>query len=73
MRCTKCGIDNAADARFCNQCATPFQSGCLKCESRLDGIPFYLDFRPSLPGGVSNGHIGGERQTNADTADQTNV
>jgi predicted ATPase/class 3 adenylate cyclase len=31
MRCTKCGIDNAAGARFCNQCATPLSRACPKC------------------------------------------
>src|SRR5271167_3533468 len=31
MRCTKCGIQNAADARFCNQCATPLSRACPKC------------------------------------------
>ena len=30
-RCTKCGIDNAAGARFCNQCATPLGQACPKC------------------------------------------
>jgi len=31
MRCTKCGTDNAADARFCNQCATLLRRVCPKC------------------------------------------
>ena len=31
MRCSKCGADNAADARFCNQCATPLPRACPKC------------------------------------------
>ena len=31
MRCTKCGIDNAAGSRFCNQCATPLSRACPKC------------------------------------------
>jgi|SRR5208282_2416989 len=31
MRCTKCGTDNAADSRFCNQCATPLSRTCPKC------------------------------------------
>ena len=31
MRCTKCGTDNAADSRFCNQCATPLSRACPKC------------------------------------------
>jgi predicted ATPase/class 3 adenylate cyclase len=31
MRCTKCGTDNAADSRFCNQCAEPLGLACPKC------------------------------------------
>jgi len=31
MRCTKCGRDNAAGSRFCNQCATPLNRACPKC------------------------------------------
>ena len=31
MRCTNCGIENAAEARFCNQCATPLSRTCPKC------------------------------------------
>src|SRR5277367_4863236 len=31
MRCTTCGIDNAAGSRFCNQCATPLSRTCPKC------------------------------------------
>ena len=31
MRCTKCATDNAAGARFCNQCATPLSRVCPKC------------------------------------------
>src|SRR5580692_6375063 len=31
MRCTKCGTENAADSRFCNQCATPLSRACPKC------------------------------------------
>src|SRR6266851_10515123 len=31
MRCTKCGTDNAADAKFCNQCATPLKRACSQC------------------------------------------
>ena len=34
MRCTKCGIENAADSRFCNQCATPLSRACPKCASQ---------------------------------------
>jgi class 3 adenylate cyclase len=31
MRCAKCGIDNVAGSRFCNQCATPLKKRCAKC------------------------------------------
>jgi class 3 adenylate cyclase len=31
MRCSKCGTDNAAGSRFCNQCATPLGQACPKC------------------------------------------
>jgi class 3 adenylate cyclase len=31
MRCSKCGTDNAASSRFCNQCAAPFSKRCAKC------------------------------------------
>jgi hypothetical protein len=31
MRCTKCGTDNGADSRFCDQCATPLSRACPKC------------------------------------------
>ena len=30
-RCTNCGIENAVEARFCNQCATPLSRTCPKC------------------------------------------
>src|SRR5580700_10149548 len=31
MRCSECGIDNAAGSRFCNQCAAPLSKHCAKC------------------------------------------
>jgi class 3 adenylate cyclase len=31
MRCSKCGVENAAGSRFCNQCATPLSRACAKC------------------------------------------
>ncbi len=31
MRCTKCGTENAAGSRFCNQCAAPLSRACPKC------------------------------------------
>ena len=31
MLCTKCNCDNTADARYCNQCATPLNRVCPKC------------------------------------------
>ncbi len=33
MRCSKCGTDNATNARFCNQCAAPLSKHCPKCAS----------------------------------------
>jgi class 3 adenylate cyclase len=33
MRCSKCGTDNVAGSRFCNQCATPVTRRCTKCTS----------------------------------------
>src|SRR5882672_7269888 len=33
MRCSKCGTDNAAGSRFCNQCATSLNKLCPKCSS----------------------------------------
>jgi class 3 adenylate cyclase/tetratricopeptide (TPR) repeat protein len=31
MRCSKCGMDNVSNARFCNQCATPLVRRCPNC------------------------------------------
>jgi class 3 adenylate cyclase len=31
MRCSNCGIDNAAGSRFCNQCGTTIGKTCPKC------------------------------------------
>jgi class 3 adenylate cyclase len=31
MQCSKCGAENAAGARFCNQCAAPLSRRCPKC------------------------------------------
>src|SRR6202162_4528592 len=33
MRCSKCGTDNSAGSRFCNQCATSLGKLCAKCSS----------------------------------------
>jgi class 3 adenylate cyclase/tetratricopeptide (TPR) repeat protein len=33
MLCSKCGTDNVAGSRFCNQCATPLTKRCTKCTS----------------------------------------
>src|SRR5260221_6885368 len=30
-RCTKCGADNRAGAKFCSECATPFAVKCPRC------------------------------------------
>ncbi|HEY6417777.1 MAG TPA: adenylate/guanylate cyclase domain-containing protein [Candidatus Binataceae bacterium] len=31
MRCSYCGADNRAGAKFCNECATPFAAKCAQC------------------------------------------
>jgi len=31
MRCSNCGIDNAAASRFCNQCGSPLGKACPEC------------------------------------------
>jgi len=31
MRCTRCGVENDANSKFCNQCATPLNRACPKC------------------------------------------
>src|SRR6266478_8902988 len=31
MRCTKCGAENPAGLKFCNECASPFGRRCVKC------------------------------------------
>ena len=31
MRCLQCQYENASDAKFCNQCATPFVPQCASC------------------------------------------
>src|SRR3984957_10823713 len=31
MRCSECGIDNAAGSRFCNQCGAPLSKHFAKC------------------------------------------
>src|ERR1700694_1732586 len=36
MRCSKCGTDNAAGSRLCNQCATSLNKLCPKCASDND-------------------------------------
>src|SRR5262245_10778857 len=33
MHCASCGTENPAGAKFCIECATPFQSRCPKCGS----------------------------------------
>ena len=50
MRCTKCGIDNAAGARFCNQCATPLGHACPKC-ARVNALDarFCAECAAALP------------------------
>src|SRR6266436_5616769 len=31
MRCAKCGAENPAGLKFCNECAAPFGRRCVKC------------------------------------------
>jgi class 3 adenylate cyclase/predicted ATPase len=31
MRCSKCGVDNRDNARFCDGCGAPIQSQCFSC------------------------------------------
>src|SRR6266481_2215906 len=31
MRCAKCGAENPAGLKFCNECASPFGRRCVKC------------------------------------------
>jgi class 3 adenylate cyclase/tetratricopeptide (TPR) repeat protein len=31
MRCTRCGFENAADTRFCGECAAPLSRPCRSC------------------------------------------
>ena len=37
MRCSKCGVENAENSRFCDQCATPLKKRCPKCS--FDNAP----------------------------------
>ena len=54
MRCAKCGIENAADSRFCNQCATPLSRACPKC-ARLNAsdAKFCAECAEPLTSGIS--------------------
>src|SRR6202049_4434147 len=66
MRCSKCGTDNAAGSRFCNQCATSLGKLCPKCSSDnapearfcaqcaapLNGAPIHEEAKPlDVPAG----------------------
>ena len=54
MRCTKCGIENAADSRFCNQCATPLSRACPKCaRQNAPDAKFCAECAEPLTSGVS--------------------
>ena len=54
MRCTKCGIENAADSRFCNQCATPLSRACPKCaRQNAPDARFCAECAEPLTSGVS--------------------
>jgi class 3 adenylate cyclase len=35
MRCSKCESDNPAGKKFCGDCGTPLENGCLKCGTAL--------------------------------------
>jgi class 3 adenylate cyclase len=37
VRCSKCGVENAENSRFCDQCATPLKKRCPKCS--FDNAP----------------------------------
>src|SRR5215470_16815787 len=34
MKCLRCGAENRAGAKFCNECAAPIEALCPKCGSR---------------------------------------
>src|SRR5215470_4556623 len=54
MRCSDCGADNAADARFCNQCATPLAG---------HSTPPIADRAPTAPQEAPrDGRLSGERR-----------
>ena len=54
MRCTKCGIENAANSRFCNQCATPLSRACPKCaRQNAPDAKFCAECAEPLTSGVS--------------------
>jgi hypothetical protein len=55
MRCTKCGTENAASSRFCNQCATPISRACPKCAHlSTPDAKFCSECAAPLTSGVSN-------------------
>jgi hypothetical protein len=34
MKCAKCGAENRAGAKFCNECAAPIEASCPRCGAR---------------------------------------
>ncbi len=49
IRCTKCGADNRAGAKFCSECATPFAAKCPRCgASNPPGAKFCDECAASL-------------------------
>ena len=58
MRCTKCGIDNAAGSRFCNQCATPLSRACPKCAHlNAPDVKFCAECAEALTSDVSRSTV----------------
>ena len=54
MRCTKCGNENAAAARFCNQCAAPLSLACPKCaKPNASDAKFCAECAEPLTSGVA--------------------
>src|ERR1700730_13949050 len=67
MLCSKCGTDNVAGSRFCNQCATPLTKRCAKCATEtapdaLFGAQFAAPPRPATPVRAHDPLITGERR-----------
>jgi class 3 adenylate cyclase/tetratricopeptide (TPR) repeat protein len=57
MRCTKCGTDNAADAKFCNQCASPLPRACPQCAHHNAADAKFCSQCAAALGGQATGSI----------------